>query len=232
LPNINVMDIRNEKVSIVVLTHNALNYCRIFFKSISITCDVKYELVVVDNDSSLPNKIYLFFLFLIRRINKLIFLDTNTFYAKGNNIGAMLSSEDSSHILFVNSDVKFSNPRWLFDLLKAHEYGITAYGVAEKSGYIPRRADGYCFLINRDLFLKYKFDEAYPFWWSFTKLEGELLRDSYSVKAVKNHEKLIHHYGGKSGRVPNELTEGKRLSEDEIGRLFGTNGVTIVESLD
>ena len=94
------------------------------------------------------------------------------------------------------------------------------------------RADGYCFLIDRELFLRYGLDESFPFWWCFAKLQGELLRDGFSVKAIRNHKRILHHYGGKSGQPPKEYKQRNGLSKETVKELFSNRSVMVLDSLE
>lgn len=218
-----------KKVSIIILVHNALKYCKILFNTISKTKDVDYEIVVVDNESSLSTKLYLYFMFLSKRINRLCFLDKNTFFAGGNNVGAKLASDDATHVLLLNSDIEVRDPLWLSKLLDIHERGATA------CGFVPGepwpRGDGYCFLIDKDLYLKYQLDEEFQWWWAVTKLQAELLRDGFSVQAVDEHDSLVYHFGGKSGQSFRKA-KGLELNEEIIRGWFSGNNVRVIEALE
>lgn len=131
-------------------------------------------------------------------IDKLIFEKENTLFAKGNNTASSLCNTNSDYILLLNSDVEIRDKDWLRILLENHKRGATAYGVCD--GNPHTRADGYCFLIDKDLYMKYKLDEQFEWWWSVTKLQAQLLRDGYDVCAIRNHDNLIYHYGGASGK--------------------------------
>lgn len=218
----------NIKVSIVIPVYNALKYCKILFRSLARTKGIDYELVIVDNNSAIPTKLYLLFMLWRRRINRLCFLDRNTFFAGGNNIAANLASNDSTHLLLLNSDIEIRDPLWLRKLLNIHERGATAYG------YVPEdpwpRADGYCFLIDKDLYLKYRLDEAFQWWWGITKLQSELLRDGFSVKAVDDHDALVYHFGGKSGKAYYKA-KGLQLDEQVVHQWFNGNHIKVIPSL-
>lgn len=185
------------KVSIIIVTFNAVRHCRITLNSLSRTRGVDYEVVVVDNNSRWLTKLYLLWARFRGKINSLCLLDRNTLFAGGNNIGAGLVSPDATHFVLLNSDVRIMDPLWLRKLVDIHSSGVTSLGVVEDP-VIPR-ADGYCFLIDRELYLKYGMDENYKWWWGITKLQAEVLRGGDSVTAVRSHDDLLIHYGGKSG---------------------------------
>lgn len=209
-----------NQISIIILVHNAPIYVLKTFLSLKKTKDVCYETVAVDNKSGWLTKFLLKTLYNLKFIDKLHFSGENMFFAKGNNFGCSLALEETSHYLLLNSDIKVKNPYWLKLLLDNHKYGISAYGVV-KDGE-NTRADGYCFLIDRDLYDEFKLDENYKWFWSITKLQGQVLAKlNTSVKAYDNHDKLIIHYGGKSGKAFKQVNT--QLKSDEIKNFFPKN---------
>ena len=149
------------KVSILMLTYNAPNYVKESIETVKrSTEEVEYELIVVDNASKFKTRHLLKKLHKERYIDKLFLNSENLLFAKGNNIASSFCSEDSDYILLLNSDICIKNPKWLKNLLAIHPTngGISAYGLVT---YEPVRADGYCLLINRYIFDKYKLDDKY-----------------------------------------------------------------------
>lgn len=109
-----------------------------------------------------------------------------------------MASKDATHFLLLNSDVEIKDKDWLYKLVQLHDTeGITAFGCVKSA---PLRADGYCLLIDRWLYEKYRLDESFEWWWSVTKLESQVLKEGLCIRAVDNHESLLHHFGGASGR--------------------------------
>lgn len=94
----------------------------------------------------------------------------------------------------------------------------------------PIRADGYCLLINRDLYEKYKLDENYEWWWGVTELESMVLKEGKKIVAVRNHEEYIHHYGGKSGKGFKNA-KGMDVDINEVKKWFDGNKVEIIDRL-
>jgi len=221
---------QQELVSIVVLTHNALGNCKLLFDSLTTTREVTYELVVVDNASTTETRDYLWSEFSRERINRICFLDRNTFFAEGNNIGISASSRTSSHVLLLNSDVEIRSPFWLRKLLDVHRTGATTYGFVPDMPW--PRADGYCFLIDRWLCLRYGLDERFQWFWCVTKLQAELLRDGFAVQAVRNHSRFLFHFGGRSGDAPYRSAAGMDLDEAVVARWFDGRNVSIIASLE
>ncbi len=216
-----------SKVSLIILVHNAPRYVITTLNSLQKTKDVSYETIVVDNKSNLTTRIILFLYFIRRKINRLLFLDENTLFSRGNNIGSLVAGNDATHILLLNSDIRINDPLWLKKLLALHEQGATSLGVARGKN-LPPRADGFCFLIDRDLYLKFRLDEFYEHWWSLTKLQAELLKSGFKVKAVRNHENLITHFEQKSGKVKKKT---RKAEDSDVRDWFSDLSVEVVETL-
>lgn len=217
-----------QKVSIIIPVHNAMRHTRETITTVTEkTKGVDYELIVVDNGSRLPTKVYLAWVSVRGKIEYLVTPRENLYFARGNNVGASLASPDSTHVLLLNSDIRINSGDWLTVLLGHHRQGATAFGhVAEA----PERADGYCFLIDKHLYLKYRLDESFPWWWGITKLQADLLRDGYSVLAIKNHEKYLDHYGGKSKVSAKLLRESRQHDRKKIIEWFDGRRVTVLDN--
>lgn len=216
-------------VSIVVLVHNAPGYALETLTTVrAATRGVDYEVLVVDNASEPPTRAILTEASARGLIDRLVTSRENLLFAKGNNLGASLASERSTHLLLLNSDVRINSPDWLGALIARHQEGATAFGVVETA---PVRADGYCLLIDKHLYARYRLDERFPWWWSVTKLQANLLEDGYSVLAIRNHEEYLHHYGGKSNVSPSVLIESQRFDVSEAVRWFGVHRVRIHETV-
>jgi glycosyltransferase involved in cell wall biosynthesis len=207
---------RREKVSILMLTHNAPRYVELSIRTLErYTRNVNYELVVVDNASERPTKNLLKRLHEQGLIHNLTFLSYNSFFAEGNNIAARKAADDSTHLLLLNSDVEIRNPHWLSNLLMAHRPGITAYGVIDN----PVRVDGYCLLVDAELFRANPYDEAHQFYWANSKLQATVLAQGYSVQGYADHERYVHHFGGKSGK-DFKTAKGLSLPQEELAEWF------------
>jgi glycosyltransferase involved in cell wall biosynthesis len=185
-------------VSIIILTYNAPQYVRTTLESLATTQGVEYEVIVLDNASDFETQELLWELKKKGLIDKLIFENENTFFAKGNNLAFSFCNENSKYVLFLNSDVEIVSSSWLSEMLKLHTRGATSYGLAVS---IEGRdfADGYCILFDKELYNKHKLDEKYQWFYAMAKTEALLLKDGYDVKAVKDHDHLLRHFGGKSG---------------------------------
>jgi O-antigen/teichoic acid export membrane protein len=221
----------SEKVSILMLTHNAPRYVELSIRSlVRYTRDVNYELVVVDNASESPTKHLLKSLQREGLIQHLTLLEYNSFFAKGNNIAAQNTASDSTHFLLLNSDVEIKDPHWLANLLMTHKPGITAYGVtAHGATENPLRVDGYCLLVDSALYReKGGLDEAHEFFWSVTKFQAALLAQGYSVQGYAEHERYLHHFGGKSGK-DFKTAKGLFLSPGELAQCFQGRTIRVLD---
>lgn len=92
----------------------------------------------------------------------------------------------------------------------------------------PIRADGYCLLINKELYAKYQLDENFQWWWSVTKLEAQILNEGGKIVAFKNHENMLHHFGGKSGQGYKDA-KGMDISVKDVKEWFHKGCVEIKE---
>lgn len=218
------------KISVLMLTYNAPHYVK---KSIvtlkKMTEGVDYELIVVDNNSKHPTIRTLYKLKSRGLIDKLYYNSQNDLFAKGNNIASRLAREDSDYYLLLNSDVEIKSKDWLKKLvdLMPKNGGIVSFGAVQSA---PKRADGYCMLINADLYNKYKLDEHFQWWWGVTKLESQVLKEGKAVIAVENHEEYIHHFGGKSGKGFKDAT-GMDVDMAEVKQWFENGDVKIISHL-
>jgi GT2 family glycosyltransferase len=214
-------------VSIVVVTFNALPYVLRLLRTLSRTRGVAFELIVVDNRSRLPTRLVLMAAALLGRIQRLVLLDRNTLFSPANNIGAAASTRTSEYVLLLNSDVEVRDPDWLARLLDLHEGGATSFGLVTSE---PVRADGYCLLVDRPLFLEYGLDEAFEWFWGATKLQAQLMEAGHPVRAVREHDHLLYHFGGKSrGKKLTAGARGMDHDRQEIVRWFGRHRVEVLE---
>lgn len=218
------------KVSILMLTYNAPVYVWQTIKTLKKTKGVDYELIVVDNNSKKLTKKLVQRLYNKSFIDKLFLNPENSLFAKGNNIASTYASKNSTHYLLLNSDIKINDENWLTKLISIHPTngGISALGAVKSE---PVRADGYCLLIDRDLYDKYKLDENFEWWWSVTKLESQVLQEGKEIIAVDNHEKLIHHYGGKSGKGFKDA-KGMNIDIESVKSWFNHKHIKILDHIN
>ena len=110
-----------------------------------------------------------------------------------------------------------------------YEKGIFTLGVCENEPHV--RVDGYCFMIDKDLYEKYLLDENYEWWWSITKLQAQVLQAGYPVKGVKKCTNFIFHYGGMSGK-DFKNAKGMEIEFKKVKDWFGDKNIEIIEEID
>ncbi|GAA1469465.1 hypothetical protein GCM10017607_22940 [Microbacterium thalassium] len=208
-----------------MLTYNAPEFVEIAVRTVrDRTCDVNFELVVVDNASEEPTRGLLHRLDDEGLIDTLHFSPTNTLFAGGNNLAATLAAPDATHFLLLNSDVEIRDDAWLSNLLSHHSRGASSYGMVPD----PLRVDGYCYLIDADLYRSAPLDEEHQWFWAITKQQAGLLSADLSVRGYFEHERYVHHFGGRSGTG---FTGAKGLSVDrlELDRWFGGRSPIVID---
>jgi GT2 family glycosyltransferase len=158
--------------------------------------DIDYEIILVDNDSKRANSI-LFFLQTLRLASAtFVRSPKNLFFSGGMNLGAKCAARESTHLLLLNSDVEFLEPRALKKTAEAHKRGVTGYEFLTN----PDRCDGFCFLVDRDLYEQLGgLDERFKWWWAITKFQGDIISRGFDVQAIEQYQHLLLHHGGKSG---------------------------------
>ncbi len=215
------------EVAILMLTHDAPEYVELSIRSLTEkTRDVNYKLIVVDNASEQTTRNLVKHLHSEGLIHTFHLSDHNSMFAEGNNIAARLAPKSATHFLLLNSDVEIRNRSWLTRLLAIHKRGASAYGAVLHS---PVRADGYCFLIDADLYRSYPLNERYQWWWSVTAQQATLLRNGFSVQAYAEHEEYLHHFGGKSGN-PAPMAAGSEVTSEQARCWFEGHKVNIIDA--
>jgi glycosyltransferase involved in cell wall biosynthesis len=218
----------SKRISILMLTHNAPEYVELSIHSVrEHTEGVSYELIVLDNASGNETVSLVKSLHKEGLIDKLKLLDYNSLFAEGNNIAAKLASAESSYFLLLNSDIEVKNPDWLSHLLAVHKRGMTSYGIAgnpwgsfgNNLSAPPLRVDGFCLLIDRDLYEKMPLDEGHQWWYAVTKQQAKFLQDGWNVQGYESHEQWLHHFGGKSGTAF-KTARGMNVSREEVSAWF------------
>lgn len=214
-----------ELVSILMLTYNAPEYVELSIRSVrERTVGVDYELVVVDNDSRPPTKELVQKLYDQGLIDSLKLMPYNSFFAEGSNIAASLASSQATHYLLLNSDVEVHSVEWMRRLLDHHSRGATAYGLALD----PLRIDGYCLLIDADLYQSHPLDEGHQWWWGVTKQQAQLLREGFTVQGWGEHAAYLTHFGGKSGSAF-KSARGMDVVREEVEQWFDGKRATVLD---
>ncbi|MEW8956926.1 glycosyltransferase [Clostridium sp.] len=221
--------------SIIILTHNQLNYTKICIDSIrQYTKDEDYEIIIVDNNSTDETRAWLE----ENKDLKVILNNENMGFPKGCNQGIEIADKEND-ILLLNNDVIVTE-NWLSNLrtcLYSDEKigavgpvtNSASYGQSIAVNYssieeIHRFASdfnksnkelwerrikliGFCLLIKREVIDKVGvLDERF--------FPGNFEDDDYSMRVIKEGYKLIlcrdtfiHHYGGASFNRDNKFYE-------------------------
>lgn len=202
------------KVSILMLTYNAPLYAIHSIKSIKnyTLNEVDYELIVYDNNSSDRTKKILKKLKDKGYIDKLVFSDVNYYFVGGNNRASTYVDDKSEFILLLNSDIEIRNGEWLSNLLKVHKRGITACQVCAE---IDNRPDGWCLLVDKDIYNNFKLDESrFTWYFSIADFGSRVMRSGFSVQTIKRYDNFIFHFGKASEVDKNVEAMGKDLAHD------------------
>lgn len=185
------------KISILMLTYNANKYVKHTLKTLKKTKYSNYELIVYDNNSNEKLKNYLRKEKESGQIDKLYLSPVNNMFIKGNNEAFKLCDPSSDLVLLLNSDIEIRNENWLTELVKIHRKGITATHICSEIDYRP---DGWCLLVDFDLFSKYKLDEnKFKVYYSVADLCRKIMDDGLCVQTIRNYKNFINHFGGASG---------------------------------
>ncbi len=129
----------------------------------------------------------------------------------------------------LNSDVKFQHPQALETLCHAHLRGATGLRAINDNPVMI--ADGFCFLVDRDIFQALGgLDERFPWTRAITKLQADLLRSGYIVQAVREYQGILVHHGGKSGTDWKSVHKKVELAEVSVW-FEGLPAVAVVPEL-
>lgn len=207
---------KHPKVSILMLTHDAPEEVATTLDGIATTLITRYELIVVDNASGPETRAVLE----DHRdmIDKLVLSDENLLFAAGNNRAFEESDPEAKYVLLLNSDVEINSPLWLAVLVEWAEWLPQtyvpghAYNPADPKpgprdivsfGWCPRptRPDGWCCLIRRDLYAKYRMNaEEYPWYYGLGDLVARAMHDGARAGVLANMVRYIHHLASRSPR--------------------------------
>lgn len=218
-----------KKISIVMLTYNAPLYVKHSIMSVKKhTVGVEYELIVCDNHSGAKTKRMLEKLYKDGWIDKLFFFDKNYYFVAGNNRAMQYVAEDSAYILLLNSDIEIRNNEWLKKILDVHKRGITACQVCDEK---DKRPDGWCLLVDKDIYMKNKLDEEHFTWFfSIADFGSRIMKLGYSVQSIRNYRQFIIHFGGAS-EINNDVAKAAIGCKAEVGNWY-PHECDVLERLD
>ncbi|UCH09868.1 MAG: glycosyltransferase [Fidelibacterota bacterium] len=126
----------NAMVSIIILTHNAVDYTRRCVDSIQQHTNYPHEIIFVDNGSTDGTKDYLRSIAVSNPNCRLIDNETNLGFAAGNNQG--VSAARGAYVLLLNNDVIVGDG-WLESLVNALERDERIGLVGPITNYISGR---------------------------------------------------------------------------------------------
>jgi GT2 family glycosyltransferase len=217
------------RLAVVILAHNAVRYVFKAIRSLRKQRGLGYDLILVDNGSGRLSRFGLFVCSVLFRTNIYVRSRNNRFFAGGMNLGASVANRDVTHLLMLNSDTEFLDPCALEKICRAHLRGATGLRVIEKSPVTI--ADGFFFLIDRDVFEQFGgLDEQFPWTRAITKLQAQVLRAGLTVQAVRHYDHLLQHFGGKSGDAWKSVHI--EVDASEIARWFeGLPPVTVIPEI-
>lgn len=197
-----------EKVSIIIVTYNTLNYVTKCVESVLANTDPKHEIIIVDNASEKPTRDYVSSIQEHPNI-KLILNNENRLWSPANNQGLKASADDSQFCLLLNSDVEVFKPNWLEALQKPmfqyKNVGITG----TQFNFVPVKPtygaiDGCCFMIRKSLLDEIGLlDERFPWNGAGAIFTYNAWAHDWYYYHVDDPGLLIHY--GKRSRISNQL---------------------------
>jgi GT2 family glycosyltransferase len=213
-----------------MLVYNANLYTYHTLKTLKKTKGIDYEVIVLDNNSKQSTYRMLGKLKKLGYIDKIISLNENSFFVRGNNIASKLCSPESDYILLLNSDVEIRNELWLkkmVEQLKKTKGAIATQICCREDN----RPDGWCYLINKDIYLNKLLDEKnFKHTYALAKFNAQLLEEGYQVITIEEFENFIFHFGGKSGKVTK--LKGMDTTNEQIKKWFKGNKCKVIKRLN
>ncbi len=214
-----------DKVSIVIVTYNALDYVSTCVESILANTHPAHEIIIVDNASDNPTRDYVTSLRKHSNI-KLILNTENKLWCPANNQGIKEADPDSHFYLLLNSDIEVFKPNWIERLqLPFHTYpnvGIT--GTQYNFSHIKPTygaIDGCCFMFRKELIDSIGYlDEHYPWNGAPYVFTVSAWSNGWTYYHVNEPDLLIHY--GKRSRIFNKArSTNVKINKFEITREGG-----------
>lgn len=218
---------QEEKISIVVVTYNALDYVSRCLESVLTNTDSTHEIIVVDNASDKPTRDYVISMKQHPNV-RVILNNQNRLWSPANNQGITASAHDAKFCLLLNSDVEVLRSNWLEKLqepmMKYPKVGITG----TQYNFSPIKPtygaiDGCCFLIRKQLLNEIGLlDEKYPWNGAGYVFTQKAWANGWYYYHVNDQTLLIHH--GKRSRVGNQIyLQNQKVDKLEVCREMGLN---------
>jgi glycosyltransferase involved in cell wall biosynthesis len=213
---------KHPTVSIVIINYQHPELIEVCLRSLQITENVEFEVVVVDNGSTPETVERLRSLKEKGWINTLVEEDRNWLYSQGNNIGVHHTDPSFDYILLLNSDVAFLRPDWLEKLIGwmegTIEYkpcvwdfhpaqpepgprDIISCGWSHDANIEGRvRPEGWCILYRREAWRDMSPD--FPWLYGIDEQVCILTREGFRCGVLFNYSKYLVHREGGSGKPP------------------------------
>lgn len=216
---------REEKVSIIIVTYNTLDYVQKCLNSVLAHTDPRHEIIIVDNASEPPTRNFVKSLG-DRENVKLILNDENRLWSPANNQGLRAAAADSAYCLLLNSDVEVFQSHYLRALQEPMQryprVGISGTQfnfspIAPTYGAI----DGCCFLLRRRLIDEIGYlDERYPWNGAGAIFTFRAWSKGWYYYHVDDPCLLIHY--GKRSRISNDTQlRNQKIDKMKVRREAG-----------
>ena len=218
-------------VSILVPTHDNPEMLRQVVVGVLENTRVPFELIVLDNASSLPEVVsYLEEIATLPNV-KVIHLPENRFYWSAINDGLRHCDQTCSWLVTLNDDCVILGPSWIERLISSfadrREVGFVGDLMSDSLfPPLPPLVDGYCTMFRRRIFDTLgEFDARYPFWWGFADFQLRarkrgILGADIKLAGDRHHfiAGVVHHLRGRTlaGIQP-------RMTPVDRNKLFGNS---------
>lgn len=190
------------RVSIVVVTYNAMEYVQRCFASLRARTHEPFEFVVIDNLSEAPLREWLSAEHAEGRIDTLVLNDENRLWAPGANQGLAAARPDTPYLMLLNPDTEALTDDWLpalVDLLESRP-GVGLVGPEQvwmPIGPTFGGVDGHCLLMKRAVYeATGGIDEDFPWWGGGLKLNAAAWAAGHRFAILD--DPVLAHYEGRS----------------------------------
>lgn len=214
-----------KKVSIIIVTFNALDYVKKCLASVLANTRPMHEIIVVDNASDPPTRDYLVNLATSQPI-KLILNQTNRLWSPGCNDGLRAAAEDAPFCLLLNSDTEIFRPDWLAVMqAPMHQYAnVFISGI--QHNFLPLKPfygaiDGCCFLMQKSLIDEIGYlTEEYPWNGAGFIFSAKAWSRGHYYYHIDNPSLMVH-YGKRSRIASQTLLDNQKVDVFQIMKDFG-----------
>lgn len=208
-------------VSIVILNYFHPEVIDVCLRTLELTTDVLYEVVVVDNGSDAETIAALRQHKAEGRITTLVENPVNSYFSEGNNIGVRHSNPASEYILLLNSDVGFLRGEWLQRLIEwmegeayfeptiwgskptvppDHPLDIVSAGWSHDANVDGNvRPEGWCLMFRREWWREFSPD--LPWHYGMEEAVAAQVRAGARCGVLFNYAPYMIHREGGSGRA-------------------------------